>query len=149
VCTGFVDGHQRYCAKVPITLIELNVAVHVVVTVVVYGLLWYKPLAVQNPIILSCPTTRSNEQEISALFNEELDLKMENFAKDLTWERSLLHDYPLKDLAFELSLLHVDDDSFTHIESPVLPKYHTGRKNRRIPTLVKIPIIIQMKGPPM
>ncbi|KAF8252081.1 hypothetical protein K440DRAFT_595092, partial [Wilcoxina mikolae CBS 423.85] len=36
----------------PTTLIELNVIVHVVVAVVVYGLWWYKPLAVANATLL-------------------------------------------------------------------------------------------------
>ncbi|KAI5790987.1 hypothetical protein FPQ18DRAFT_260286, partial [Pyronema domesticum] len=42
----------RKAGGLPSTLIELNVVVHVVVTVVVYGMWWYKPLGVQNPIIL-------------------------------------------------------------------------------------------------
>jgi hypothetical protein len=43
----------RKASGLPSTLIELNVVVHVVVTVVVYGMWWYKPLGVQNPIILN------------------------------------------------------------------------------------------------
>ncbi|KAI5790954.1 hypothetical protein FPQ18DRAFT_260228, partial [Pyronema domesticum] len=45
VITRKLDG-------LPNTLIELNVVVHVVVMVVVYGLWWEKPLGVATPIIL-------------------------------------------------------------------------------------------------
>jgi len=47
-----VNCVARKASGRPTTLIELNVIVHVVVAVVVYGLWWYKPLAVANPSFL-------------------------------------------------------------------------------------------------
>jgi hypothetical protein len=43
----------RKASGLPSTLIELHVVVHVVVTLVVYGLWWNKPLSVQSSIILN------------------------------------------------------------------------------------------------
>jgi hypothetical protein len=43
----------RKAQGLPNTLVELNVIVHVVVAVVVYGLWWEKPLAVSQPTFLS------------------------------------------------------------------------------------------------
>jgi hypothetical protein len=56
-----VNCIARKASGRPTTLIELNVIVHVVVAVVVYGLWWYKPLAVANPTLLPRP---SGDQEI-------------------------------------------------------------------------------------
>jgi len=50
-----VNCIARKASGRPTTLIELNVIVHVVVAVVVYGLWWYKPLAVANPTLLPQP----------------------------------------------------------------------------------------------
>ncbi|KAF8533514.1 hypothetical protein BDD12DRAFT_760482, partial [Trichophaea hybrida] len=47
----------RKAGGLPNTLLELNVVARVVVTVMVYSLWWYKPLAVAEPILLS----RSNQ----------------------------------------------------------------------------------------
>lgn len=53
----------------PTTLVELNVVVHVVVTVIVYGLWWHKPLAVAHPIFLpslGAAGTDSDEEPATA-----------------------------------------------------------------------------------
>jgi len=47
-----VNCIARKASGKPISLIELNVIVHVVVAVVVYSLWWHKPLAVVNPTLL-------------------------------------------------------------------------------------------------
>jgi len=58
----------------PTTLIELNVIVHVVVAVVVYGLWWYKPLAVANPTLLPRPFGGQEILEILAIKVPRSDL---------------------------------------------------------------------------
>ncbi|KAI5790938.1 hypothetical protein FPQ18DRAFT_410039 [Pyronema domesticum] len=51
----------RKANRLPNTLIELNVVVHVVITIFVHALWWNKPLAVQNPVILN-PVAKSDEE---------------------------------------------------------------------------------------
>ena len=63
-----VNCIARKASGRPTTLIELNVIVHVVVAVVVYGLWWYKPLAVANPTLL--PRPPGGEEIIEILANE-------------------------------------------------------------------------------
>ncbi|KAI5838478.1 hypothetical protein DFP73DRAFT_600000 [Morchella snyderi] len=56
VCTQalwmVVQCISRRCVGLPTTLIELNVVIHVVCTVVMYGFWWKKPLDVGNPLTL-------------------------------------------------------------------------------------------------
>ncbi|KAI5790980.1 hypothetical protein FPQ18DRAFT_237787, partial [Pyronema domesticum] len=47
-----VNVIRRKSSGLPSTLIELHVVTHAIVTVIVYGLWWHKPLGVNNPIIL-------------------------------------------------------------------------------------------------
>jgi len=71
-----VNCIARKASGRPTTLIELNVIVHVVVAVVVYGLWWYKPLAVANPTLLPRPL---GGQEILEIL---VTLKMERWPQD-------------------------------------------------------------------
>ncbi|KAI5816767.1 hypothetical protein BZA77DRAFT_263763 [Pyronema omphalodes] len=48
-----VNCIARKAAGLPNTLIELNVVVHVVFTVIVYAIWWKKPLNINEPIVLS------------------------------------------------------------------------------------------------
>jgi hypothetical protein len=90
----------RKASGLPGTLIELNVIVHVVVMVVVYGLWWDKPLAVQNPIILN-PSRKYIHEHIPFLSNHG---PMMTSAPHLCYQILALHkdDFPLK-------MVHWDD----------------------------------------
>jgi hypothetical protein len=57
----------------PNTLIELNVVVHVVVMVVVYGLWWDKPLGVTTPVILNASTNSYDGQILGMDFKSFSD----------------------------------------------------------------------------
>ncbi|KAF8535523.1 hypothetical protein BDD12DRAFT_751767 [Trichophaea hybrida] len=61
-----VNCIARKASHKPTTLIELNVIVHVVVAVVVYGLWWYKPLAVANPSLLRLQPKSTTQQPVEA-----------------------------------------------------------------------------------
>jgi predicted double-glycine peptidase len=84
----------RKASGLPSTLIELNVIVHVVVMVVVYGLWWDKPLAVQNPIILN-PSPKYIDEHTTILSILEC-----NF-----WDRGS----EAKILCYQILVLHKDD----------------------------------------
>ncbi|KAF8538670.1 hypothetical protein BDD12DRAFT_715291, partial [Trichophaea hybrida] len=62
-----VNCIARKDSELPVTLLELNVIAHVLMTVVVYSLWWYKPLAVAHPIQLRKPSTRATEVEQTEL----------------------------------------------------------------------------------
>jgi hypothetical protein len=80
----------------PNTLIELNVVVHVVVMVVVYGLWWDKPLGVMTPIILNLSTNSYNGQ-IPEIEPKSVSTSRDNLA-ELHRQILLLHhsDGPMK-----------------------------------------------------
>jgi hypothetical protein len=61
-----VNCIARKASGKPTTLVELNVIVHVVVAVVVYGLWWHKPLAVATPTFLQRTYAAEHPSEISA-----------------------------------------------------------------------------------
>jgi hypothetical protein len=61
-----VNCIARKASGKPTTLLELNVIVHVVVAVVVYGLWWHKPLAVGTPTFLQRTYAAEHPSEISA-----------------------------------------------------------------------------------
>ncbi|KAI5790968.1 hypothetical protein FPQ18DRAFT_32583 [Pyronema domesticum] len=80
----------RKASGLPSILIELNVIVHVVVMVIVYGLWWNKPLVVQNPIILN-PSPKYIDENTTIP-------SIQTYAEDLYYQILLLHkdDLPLK-----------------------------------------------------
>ncbi|KAI5820355.1 hypothetical protein BZA77DRAFT_372483, partial [Pyronema omphalodes] len=93
----------RKASGLPSTLIELNVVVHVAITVAVYIMWWNKPLAVQNPIVLN-PLHSSNDSEvpdISHIGSEEENFKL---------------DKELWNLHAELLLLHPDDTQLKYLD---------------------------------
>jgi hypothetical protein len=90
----------RKASGLPSTLIELNVIVHVVVMVVVYGLWWDKPLAVQNPIILN-PSPKYIDEHTTILSILECNFwARRSEAKNLCYQILVLHtdDVPLKEV---------------------------------------------------
>ncbi|KAF8541743.1 hypothetical protein BDD12DRAFT_878144 [Trichophaea hybrida] len=42
----------REASRLPITLLELHVILHIVCTIVTYGFFWFKPLSIVNPVVL-------------------------------------------------------------------------------------------------
>jgi hypothetical protein len=60
-----VNCIARKASGMATTLVELNVIVHVVVTILVYGLWWHKPLAVGNPTHLLRASANDQSAETS------------------------------------------------------------------------------------
>ncbi|KAI5820317.1 hypothetical protein BZA77DRAFT_258231 [Pyronema omphalodes] len=104
----------RKASGLPSTLIELNVIVHVVVMVVVYGLWWNKPLAVQNPVILN-PLPEYNDghtQMLSVLMSSR---KWDSQVSKLCYKIVTLHedDFPLTMILWTSGEDYLDDDDST------------------------------------
>jgi hypothetical protein len=126
----------RKASGLPSTLIELNVVVHVVVTVVVYTLWWNKPLSVQNAVILNLSVGNSDDTEGSLSVQDATEVTCNLSAENSDETHSLLsgrnHNIPsssIKDgrlrdistskeviqyLMWEMSFLHPWDDQLTH-----------------------------------
>lgn len=64
----------RKASGLPSTLIELNVVVHVVVNVVVYGFWWNKPLSVQSSIILNPGVDDNAEPKLPKEGQEDFEM---------------------------------------------------------------------------
>lgn len=89
-----VNVIRRKSSGLPSTLIELHVVTHAIVTVIVYGLWWHKPLGVNNPIILN-PLKDYLNQRITTKF----------FVADNHIDQALL------ELHLHISLLHYEDNN--------------------------------------
>jgi hypothetical protein len=97
----------RKANGLPNTLIDLNVVVHVVITIFVYALWWNKPLAVQNPVILN-PVTKSDE---------ELDYRIPQFSELFKYSYNASPNFPFHGLIalhHNISLLHEADGPLQH-----------------------------------
>ncbi|KAI5820334.1 hypothetical protein BZA77DRAFT_104871 [Pyronema omphalodes] len=110
----------RKASGLPSTLIELNVIVHVVVMVVVYGLWWDKPLAVQNPVILNPLPEYIGEQYtkmLSVLISSSRSRTVE--ARNLCYEILTLHkdDFPLRKIGWIMGEEYLQDNRITRRET--------------------------------
>ncbi|KAF8241367.1 hypothetical protein K440DRAFT_665348 [Wilcoxina mikolae CBS 423.85] len=47
-----VNVLARIASRLPITLLELHVILHVVCTIVTYGFFWFKPLSIVHPVVI-------------------------------------------------------------------------------------------------
>jgi hypothetical protein len=87
-----VNCIARKASGRPTTLIELNVIVHVVVAVVVYGLWWYKPLAVANPTLL--PLVDSTITGASGQAILEIEIIKRRLGNVIHWSEYYSNIYP-------------------------------------------------------
>lgn len=104
----------RKASGLPNTLIELNVVVHVAVTVVVYAIWWDKPLAVQNPIILN-PLHDLNDSQVPDISHISAE------------EKNFKRDKELWNLHAELLLLHPDESPLKHLDYDGIDNIATRR----------------------
>ncbi|KAI5820310.1 hypothetical protein BZA77DRAFT_372432, partial [Pyronema omphalodes] len=104
----------RKASGLPSTLIELNVIVHVVVMVVVYGLWWNKPLAVQNPVILN-PTPELNDGHTKMLSVLISSKRTDSQVSKLCYKIVTLHedDFPLTMISWTSEEDYLDDNTKT------------------------------------
>ncbi|KAI5820323.1 hypothetical protein BZA77DRAFT_104815 [Pyronema omphalodes] len=105
----------RKASGLPSTLIELNVIVHVMVMVIVYGLWWDKPFEVNNPIILN-PSPEyigKHTKMLSILMDHTRDRKSPVIK--LCQEILTLHkdDLPLRTISWPSGRQYLDDNIYT------------------------------------
>jgi hypothetical protein len=65
-----VNIFARKISNLPSTLIEVNMMIHVLITIAVYGLWWHKPLAVANSTLLPRQRTSAAGQTAAANMGE-------------------------------------------------------------------------------